>query len=397
MSLMYPAQGSGPVRRCLRCGMPLAPTVSQCSHCGFYTAPDQVNNSSNWTSSQTLAVPAEGEAAPLNAGVGSSSFLGSHWSQQTSQPAYPPIATPENQSADAHRMYSPPPPQHSYSLPNPSAVPGGPPPIAQPGSFQAGYDTRGQVREGGGKRIGILVATFLLVLLVLGGGIFSYVLLTRANNVATTQSHPTPIPVFKPAGQPLFSDTFQDNSKHWDLTSSTGVFSVKVGSGNLMLEEDNNKLIWELLPGARSFSNFYLTFDASLTKGTQDNGYGVYIRGSSNQLSDFATFYRFELYGDGTYAVFKGAVDANGNSKSSVLVDYTTSSVIQKSGHVNYIAINANGSVMKFFVNGQLLQTVTDNSYPTGLVGLFVSNLPSTSAGAQVSFSHFAIYPPQKV
>src|SRR6185312_10857196 len=100
-----------------------------------------------------------------------------------------------------------------------------------------------------------------------------------------------------------------------------------------------------------------LVVDAVLSKGDQNNGYGLFIRGASNQNSQLATYYRFSLYGDGTYAIFKGFIGADGNSTSTMLVDYTNSPAIQKSGGLNHIMITAKGSSMTLMVNGQVLKT----------------------------------------
>jgi hypothetical protein len=138
-----------------------------------------------------------------------------------------------------------------------------------------------------------------------------------------------------------------------------------------------------------------LTADAILSKGTQNNGYGIYIRGVSNQSFDIATYYRFELYGDGTFAIFKGSVDSAGTSTSSFLVNYSQSAAIQKQGNVNHIAISAKGPTMTFIVNGQTMKIVTDSTYTSGSIAFFVSNLPHTTPGAQATFSNIIIYPPQ--
>jgi len=154
-------------------------------------------------------------------------------------------------------------------------------------------------------------------------------------------------------------------------------------------------LFSELIPGGKNFSDFYLTTDVVLSKGTQNNGYGIYIRGASSQTFDIATYYRFEIYGDGTFAIFKGSVDGTGTSTSSLLVIYSQSSTIQKQGNVNHIAISAKGPTMTFAVNGQTLKIVTDNTYTSGLIAFFVSNLPHTTPGAQATFSNIVVYPPQ--
>jgi hypothetical protein len=193
----------------------------------------------------------------------------------------------------------------------------------------------------------------------------------------------------------LFADSFNNNNNGWDLQGAAGRFSVALGNGTLALEDDDNKLLWELVPGNRTFRDFQLSVDAVLSKGDQINGYGVYIRGALNQDTELATYYRFELYGDGTYAVFKGTIDSSGKSTASQMINYTDSPAIQKEGGRNHIVINANGSAMTLIVNGETLKVITDSSYTSGSIALFVSNVQNAHAGAQATFSNLAIYPPQ--
>ena len=244
-------------------------------------------------------------------------------------------------------------------------------------------------------KVGLIITIIVLLVLVVGGGIGSYLYVKHHNSSPTVQNTPTVVPTATPTGKTIFNDTFANNNNGWDLTTKPGAFSVKVGGGSMVLEDDNNRLLWELLPGNKNFSDFYMTVDATLSMGTQNNGYGIYIRGASNQTIDIATYYRFEIYGDGTFAIFKGSVDASGTSTSSILVNYANSPAIQKQGQVNHIAINASGSKLTFYVNGQIIKIVNDNTYNTGSIAFFVSNLPHTKAGAQATFANLAIYPPQ--
>lgn len=243
-------------------------------------------------------------------------------------------------------------------------------------------------------KLGLMIGSIVLILLLIGGGIGGYLILKSHKSPPTVSTQPT-TPTATPKGPPLFSDTFQNNNKGWDLTGKTGEFSVAVSNGSLALEDDNNRLLWELLPGGKTYDNFLLNVDAVLSKGTQDNGYGIYIRGASNQTVDIATYYRFEIYGDGSFAIFKGTLDASGTSQSSNLVSNTSSPAILKQGQVNHISILAARSTLSLIVNGQLLKTITDNSYTSGSIALFVSNLANAPAGAQAKFSNLAIYPPQ--
>jgi hypothetical protein len=61
-------------------------------------------------------------------------------------------------------------------------------------------------------------------------------------------------------------------------------------------------------------------------------------------------------------------------------------------GHVNQVVVIANGPKMTLIVNGQMVRTFSDASYTSGVIALFVSNLPGAHPGAQATFSHLAIY-----
>ena len=197
-----------------------------------------------------------------------------------------------------------------------------------------------------------------------------------------------------PKESPLFSDNFA-NDNGWNLESAPGKYAVNVGNSALTLEVDQQKLLWELIPGERSYGNFILTVNAALTQGGQNDGYGIYIRGASNSQSDLATWYRFELYGDGSYAIFKGTTGANGTFTSTKLVDYTLNSAIRPQGKVNHIMLIARGATMAFVVNDQLVKSISDSTYARGTIALFVSHLLQAPPGAQAQFSHLAIYPMQ--
>ncbi len=253
----------------------------------------------------------------------------------------------------------------------------------------AGYNQSPQKQRG--ARIGLIVGTILLLVILVGGVFAGYTVYKNRNQNNTVSAMPTRIST--PAVKPLFIDSFENNKTGWDLTSNPGKFSVKVGGGSMVLEDGENKFLTEILPG-KSFTDFRLDVDATLTKGDPNNGYGVFIRGESSQGSQLGTYYRFELYGDSTYAIFKGSLDTNGQSKSTQVQDFPVNDAIAKVGHVNHITIIAKGPVMTLIVNGQTVYMYTDDNYKSGSVALFVSNLPPPVApGAQATFTNLAIFP----
>ncbi|MDQ2906167.1 MAG: DUF1080 domain-containing protein [Chloroflexota bacterium] len=245
-----------------------------------------------------------------------------------------------------------------------------------------------------GPGIGLIVGIVLLVVVLLGAGTGSYLYLNRSSTGNTPAATPvTTAPTAIPVGPLLFKDSFMDNQNHWDTTSAQGKYSVKLGNGSLVLEDDENTLFPELLPN-KTFDNFTLTVDASLSKGDPNSGYGIYTRMALNQNTGLpTTYYRFELYGDGTYGIFKGALDATGAIQSSKII-YGRHPAIQKQGSVNHITVVAKGTTMSLVVNGQTLYTFSDTSYRSGVTALFVSNVPQTPPGAQATFANLAIYQP---
>lgn len=425
MSSAYPPYGRVPTQPCQRCGMVLPPNEVYCRNCGYYNTPARGNNDAG----SAPANMAWGTTPPTSYGP-QNQYVGQQWGQPSS-----PI------SAEQNNFYGPDPvPQLSFDMPAQPSAPNnsygpaastihngnyyagasqqsayytGPvtpqqpfyPSAAVPGvntNFQQGIMNGSLPMMGnqppavrsGGPNTGLIVGIILLLVVLVGGGIASYVFIFARHSAQVTQT-PTVVPSTPtPRGPPLFADAFNNNTNGWDLQGNPGKFSVTLGNGALALEDDDNKLLWELVPGNKTFRDFKLAIDATLSKGDQINGYGVYVRGSLDQNSNLTTYYRFELYGDGTYAVFKGNVDSSGKSTPTKIVDYTSSSAIQKQGGLNHMVIVAKGSTMTLMVNGQVLKTITDSSYTSGSLALFVSNVQNAHAGAEVTFSHFAVYPP---
>jgi hypothetical protein len=255
----------------------------------------------------------------------------------------------------------------------------------------ASYDYFEGQKERRRPRTGLILAIGAILIVLVGGGLAG--LLYYNSQSAPTASSAQTFVIKTPTVKPLFRDSFTNNNTGWLLSNDPGVSLQQVGGGKMTLEDDDNKLLWEILPG-KTFSDFRLDVNATLTKGNTNNAYGVYIRGVSTATSDIGTYYRLEIYGDGTFAVFKGTQDSNGNPVIQ-RVHYSNNPVaaILTEGHSNHITIIAKGSSMVFMVNGVTIYTYTDTTYRSGLIALFVSNLAGLAGGAQATFANLAIFP----
>lgn len=481
MSAMYPPYGAGPNGNaptipCQRCGLPLPPTVAQCSRCGYMKIPMQPHTSfptgqlpqpqqlqppspTSWNPTQSqqppwlsqfLGQPPVSSVPPAS----NNPFNGSTAAPQAPNNPFngftaPPQApnNPFNTSGAPKQpsgMLNQPPNLNNYYGTSGVQQPFGIPGQSQTWNPNGSYSTQSQPlnstalsssasqqlyptaaapfttsrsphtaaspppdfpfpepapEEKRRPRLALIIGLAALLLILTGGSVFAvYLYLGKPpNTTATTTPTVTPRPSPTFTGKPLFSDTFANNKSGWDTTSQKGKFSVTVGGGSLVLEDDQNNLLPEFLPGNTTYSNFVLVVNAQLSKGDPINGYGIYIRGATNQNSPLATYYRFELYGDGTYGIFKGVVDPAGHSSTTTLVDSTTtpSPAIQLKGSTNQIVLIASGQKMTLMVNGQTVKSISDTSYASGTITLFVSNAKNVAAGAQATFSHVVIYPPQ--
>ena len=233
--------------------------------------------------------------------------------------------------------------------------------------------------------ININIAAVVLLI----GGVVLY--LWHHNSV----NNPTTLPqVVTPSITPLFSDSFQNNNNGWDTSTQPPGSSVTLaGDGKLVLEDDNNKLLEELVPGGKTFNDLRVDVDANLTKGDQTNGYGLCIRGALNSDGVLATYYCFEAYGNGNFAVYKGVQNTDGTLSRNALQSETANHAILFAGQTNHLTVIAQGIQMSFQINNTTVYSFNDNSYKGGSVALFVSNFPTAKPGAQATFERLAIFP----
>ena len=411
MSALFSSFGGALALFCQRCQNPLPPNAVQCGYCGYHNLPVQSSLPESFFPSSNTPNSSVQPESQVN--------LSNQWYPGASDNSFPtaqPEGNADQQSMDgqlasfgnpgAHPFAATPMPQSMDGQlasfgndQNPAAVYNAFPNQEQVNGFMPRFISAPQTPEVSQpvvverrtlnmkKVVGLVVVLLIFVCASTAG----YAVLTLQQGGKHTTSAPTGYPI--PKGAPLFAETFTNNSQQWNMQSMQGRYLVSINKGNLILEDDDNKLFPMMLPGAKNFANFKLIINTMLSKGDRENGYGLCIRGTTDPSGYLTAYYRIELYGNSTYAIFKVATDANGDTSSTTLVETTSHAAIKPIGHSNQVVIVANGPKITLIVNGQTVQTFSDTSYASGVIALFVSNLPGTHPGAQAMFSHLAIYP----
>ncbi|MEO7021149.1 MAG: family 16 glycoside hydrolase [Ktedonobacteraceae bacterium] len=445
MSSMYSSFGGAAARPCMRCGAPLALTESQCSRCGtlnplpqgqqpgmFQQGQQARSSAPSWgpQSPQSPQFPQNGSGAWPDAN-GSSSSWGSTagqaggWPQNTQFPGQnQPPPQPLQQNLFGNNGNSLPGQGQSFgnngtgflgqsqpSQNNPfanyqqnpnnnffavSQQKGVSPLGTMNAPARRGYqpnEDEGKRRPGMAVVVVIVVVIVVLLVVVIGGGAFAGYKFLKSNN-STANSIPTVAAISTPPGTPLFSDSFKDNSLNWDATPHAGT-KFTIAGGKMVLEADNQSLLFpELLPG-KTFADFRIDVDAALAKGDTSNGYGIYIRAASTQDSPLGLYYRFEVYGDGSFWIYKGTADPTNNTTSTALKQSGPNNAVHTDGRLNHLTVIAKGSQLSFIINNTPVSTFTDATYKSGAVALFVSHVAKVTTNAQATFENLAVFPAQ--
>lgn len=388
MSSPFSSFGGASASFCQRCQDSLPPNIVQCGYCGYNNSPveppfpEAFLPSSNATNS--FVQP------------GSQINSSSQWYVGSPDNSLPTVQPGENGDQYGRNGQFP---GSSNDQSPPAFYNSFPPDQGQVNGFLPGFPLSPQTPEVSQSmtverrtlNMKKVVSLVIILFVLIGASIAGYTMLALQQGGKHTTSVLSGYPI--PKGVPIFAEAFMNNNQQWDMQSMQGRYLVSINKGKLILEDDDNKLFPILLPSGKKFTNFKLIINTMLAKGDRENGYGLCIRGSTDPDGNLTTYYRIELYGNSTYAIFKVATDANGNTSSTTLVETTEHAAIEPMGHSNQLVVIANGPKITVIVNGQTVQTFSDTSYASGVIALFVSNVPGTHPGAQATFSHLAIYP----
>jgi hypothetical protein len=183
-------------------------------------------------------------------------------------------------------------------------------------------------------------------------------------------------------GDILLQESFNSNDREWTILeyeADFGFYSANIVNGRYRLSREATEagFNWEEPATIGEFDNFIVTLEASPTKDSDPFRYGLVFR--SNPIG----FYTFELSNEGDFRV-----RANDQDGWHVLVEPTAMPTI-KNDEANQLAVQADGPILTFFINGAEATTVEDTRFSSGKVAVLIDVEAENSAS--VDYDNFIV------
>lgn len=218
------------------------------------------------------------------------------------------------------------------------------------------------------------------------------------------------------AGKVVYLATFDGFNEDWNQAQGrlrtqildTGVLRLDVG--------DTNSIPFS--EAKQHFGDFDLRVQSTPIDGPLNNGYGVIFRlqTKNNNAPGDNDFYLFMISSDGYYQVSRSI-----NGQQKVLSLWIPSDAVQQGiGVTNALRVVAKGDRFQFYINnqlvslcipddpeaestynqftgecvgGQMLDTLTDSSIPSGQIGVVAQTFDES--GVVVDFDNLVVYGPE--
>jgi len=166
-----------------------------------------------------------------------------------------------------------------------------------------------------------------------------------------------------------FVSTFNTNADGWVVHKGTWQLEVSKFFATVGIADKVSSI---------SHKGIYstLTYSAKMKRtGCVGCANALTIRGTPNLdgVGWWNTEYTFDYTNSGLFSVWR---DHNGSY--SALKGWTSSKAIEKNDW-NILKVTANGSQLKFYINGELVWSGTDSAYPSGRVGIAMYRSPTST------------------
>ena len=194
---------------------------------------------------------------------------------------------------------------------------------------------------------------------------------TALQNIYTQATQGTPA---------LSSSLTGQDSYNWDVNDTVDGGGCGFNAGTYHSTLFSKNFYFPCFARTTNFSNF--AFQAQLVVNQGDAG-GLVFRSNSN--SDVAQFYLFSIDQKGSYTleVSKDQTD------SMILAEDISSAIKTGIGQKNTLTVVARGSTLYLYINKQYVGSASDNTYSSGMLGVFASD---STSNTDVSFSNAQVW-----
>jgi len=181
-------------------------------------------------------------------------------------------------------------------------------------------------------------------------------------------------------GKLALDDSLQDNNKGngWDITPIAGGAGCVFTGGAYHSVVSQQGYFSTCFAQSTSFSNFSYQVQMTFLSGNQG---GIAFRADSGK----GAFYYFYINRNGTYTL--AIYDTYNPIK--ILSQGPSSAIKAGLNETNLIAVVANGSTIDLYINMQHVNSVTDNTYSQGQIGVIADD---TGNATEVVFSNAKVW-----
>ncbi|KAA3643390.1 MAG: hypothetical protein DWQ07_23035 [Chloroflexi bacterium] len=181
----------------------------------------------------------------------------------------------------------------------------------------------------------------------------------------------------------VYYDDFSSTSSGWaQYDDFDGINDYADGTYRILVN-DTEYFSWSIID--ETFSDASIEVQVVGMGGPFDAEAGIICR-----YVDDNNFYLMTITADGFYAISKFV-----NNEFTALTgngDYAESSLINQGNSSNALRADCVGSTLSLYVNGTLVDSVTDSSLTSGDVGLVAGTF--TEPGSDIIFDDFTVYNP---
>jgi hypothetical protein len=194
-----------------------------------------------------------------------------------------------------------------------------------------------------------------------------------------------------PTWHRVFCEQFVDNNNKWDVGKveyEGGGITQKVAGGKYLWEEEKvddyfGYSSW--LDSIYVVDDFYLSVEAQRISGDEAQAcYGLIFRAQKGD------YYTFVICDDQFYSIWIEL-----ENEAEILVHWTSSTTI-KPNKVNKLAVLAKGNHFDFFINNELVKSLDNTQFESGIVGLRADIYESNVNSATFEFDNFILISPER-